>query len=251
MSKLRSVPLRQVPGDSVVHRLWAGTKLIIVLMLGALTWILPSWPALITVFLIVVAIAVIAGIPLGAIPRPPWWFWALLFFGAGMQFIAGAEAVLVFLRAAALALVVVASSILVIWTTPLAEVAPAIARLMWPLRKLRLPVDEWAVSIALCLRGLPLLIEEFRLLRASHRLRPKAPNGSRHPAEEMGIMDMVVAAMSSALRRSAEMAEAITARGGTGRLTAYQAGPQGRDYAAVAIIAAACATAITLSVLFF
>ena len=71
---------------------------------------------------------------------------------------------------------------------------------------------QWAVCIALCLRGLPLLIEEIRLLVAVHRLRPTSGR-SDHPSAEMGIMDMVTAAMSSALRRSSEMSEAITARG--------------------------------------
>jgi energy-coupling factor transport system permease protein len=119
--------------------------------------------------------------------------------------------------------------------------------LMRPLRIFRLPVDEWAVAIALCLRGLPLLIEEMRLLRAAHRLRPSAPARSGHPAAEMGVVDMITAAMSSALRRSAEMAEAITARGGTGRLTAYPSRPGRMDAVALVVIGIACAAAITLT----
>ena len=128
-----------------------------------------------------------------------------------------------------------------------AKSAPALARLMRPLRWLRLPVDEWAVAIALCLRGLPLLIEELRMLRAAHRLRPTAKGRSDHPSAEMGIMDLITAAMSSALRRSAEMSEAITARGGTGRLTAHQAGPGRADVVALIVIGLACAVAITVT----
>ncbi|QTI69760.1 energy-coupling factor transporter transmembrane component T family protein [Gordonia polyisoprenivorans] len=246
---MRTVPLRQVPGDSVIHRLWAGTKLLVVLVLSVMTWVLPSWPALGMVAAVLVITALIAGIPLGAIPRPPWWFWGLLLIGAAVNAAVSVAAVVVFARATALGLVLVATSILVIWTTPLADVAPAIATLMRPLRWLRLPVDEWAVSIALCLRGLPMLIEELRLLRAAHRLRPTAPADSGHPAAEMGIIDMVVAAMSSALRRAEEMAEAITARGGTGRLTAYPSRPHRRDWVVLGIVAVACAGAITATVM--
>ncbi|UAK37060.1 energy-coupling factor transporter transmembrane protein EcfT [Gordonia bronchialis] len=245
---LRMVPLRQVPGDSFVHRLWAGTKLLIVLILGVMTWVLPSWPALGMVAAVVVITALIAGIPLGALPRPPWWFWGLIALGVAVNASFGLAAVVVFLRAVVLGLVLVASSILVIWTTPMAEVAPALAKLMRPLRMLRLPVDEWAVAIALCLRGLPMLIDELRMLRAAHRLRPTAKGRSDHPSAEMGIMDMITAAMSSALRRSAEMAEAITARGGTGRLTAYPSGPGRADAVALVVIGLACAVAITLTV---
>ncbi|ACY19506.1 cobalt transport protein [Gordonia bronchialis DSM 43247] len=245
---MRMVPLRQVPGDSFVHRLWAGTKLLIVLILGVMTWVLPSWPALGMVAAVVVITALIAGIPLGALPRPPWWFWGLIALGVAVNASFGLAAVVVFLRAVVLGLVLVASSILVIWTTPMAEVAPALAKLMRPLRMLRLPVDEWAVAIALCLRGLPMLIDELRMLRAAHRLRPTAKGRSDHPSAEMGIMDMITAAMSSALRRSAEMAEAITARGGTGRLTAYPSGPGRADAVALVVIGLACAVAITLTV---
>lgn len=246
---LRTPPLRQLPGTSVVHRLWAGTKLIIVLALGVMTWVLPSWPSLGFVALCVLVFAIAAGIPLGAIPRPPWWFWALMLVGAGITAVnSGWSGVAVYGRGVALGLIVLAMSVMVIWTTPMAEIAPAIARLMAPLRLLRLPVDEWAVCIALALRGLPMLMEEMRMLRASHRLRPTSRANSGHPSAEMGVIDMTVAAMSSAMRRAAEMGEAITARGGTGRLTAYPSRPGRADAVALCLVAIACAAAITLTV---
>ncbi len=247
---LRTPPLRQLPGDSVVHRMWAGTKLIIVLVLGVMTWVLPSWPSLGFVALCVLVFAIAAGIPLGAVPRPPWWFWALMLIGGVMTALSsGGSGVLVYLRGVVLGLIVLAMSIMVVWTTPMAEIAPAIARLMAPLRVLRLPVDEWAVCIALALRGLPMLMEEMKMLRAAHRLRPTSRADSGHPSAELSIIDMVVAAMSSAMRRAAEMGEAITARGGTGRLTAYPSHPGRIDAIALALVALACAAAITLTVL--
>ena len=244
------VLLRPVPGESVIHRLWAGTKLLIVLILGVMTWVLPSWPALIFVAICVLVIAFAAGIPLGAIPRPPWWFWVLMAITVGVSGLsAGGSGMLLALRAVVLGLVVLAMSILVVWTTPMAELAPAIARLMAPLRLLRLPVDEWAVAIALSLRGLPLLVDEMRMLTAAHKLRPTSRADSGHPSAELSIIDMVVAAMSSAMRRAAEMGEAITARGGTGRLTAYPSRPGKADAVALFLIVVASAAAITLTLL--
>ena len=243
--------LRQIPGDSPVHRLWAGTKLIIVFVLGLMTWILPAWPSLIFVAVCLVVFAVLAGIPVGALPRPPWWFWLLLSIGVVWSWIArGSDGGLTALRAVLLGLIVLAMSVLVIWTTPVAELAPAIAVLMRPLRWLRLPVDEWAVTIALSLRGLPLLIEEMRLLWAAHRLRPKSNASSGHPSAELGVMDIVVAAMSSAMRRSAEMAEAISARGGTGRLTAYPSRPARLDIVVLGVFLVACGVAGTVGFLY-
>jgi energy-coupling factor transport system permease protein len=242
--------LRQIPGDSVVHRLWAGTKLLIVLTLGLMTWILPSWPALGYVAACMIVFALLAGIPVGALPRPPWWFWTVMAVGVAWSWIArGNEGGLTALRAVLLGLVVLAMSVLVVWTTPVAELAPAIAVLMRPLKLLRLPVDEWAVTIALSLRGLPLLIDEMRLLWAAHRLRPKSSASSGHPSAEPSILDMIVAAMSSAMRRSAEMSEAITARGCTGRLTAYPSRPGKLDAVVLTVFVLLSAGAATAAII--
>ncbi len=62
---------------------------------------------------------------------------------------------------------------MVSWTTEVADVAPAVAVLGRPLRALRIPVDEWAVAIALAMRACPMLLDEFRILYAARRLRPK------------------------------------------------------------------------------
>lgn len=246
---MRTPQLRQVPGDSLVHRLWAGTKLLVVLLLGLITWVLPSWPALGLVAALLIITALIAGIPLGAIPRPPWWFWGLVVLGGVISaFGNGVDGIIVYARATLLGLVLLGMSILVIWTTAMSEIAPAIAKLMRPLRWLKLPVDDWAVSIALCLRGLPMLIDELRMLWAAHKQRPKDGTAG-HPAAEMSITDILVASMSSALRRSSEMAEAITARGGTGMLTAYPAGPKGRDWVVMAVVVIACGGAVVGTIL--
>jgi energy-coupling factor transport system permease protein len=247
---VNGLPLREIPGDSVIHRLWAGTKLIAIALVGVLMWVLPSWPALGAVAVVVVGVALLAGIPLGAVPKPPWWLWALAAASVGLStLVAGVSGGLVTARSVLLGLLVIAVSVLVVWTTPAAQLAPAIATLLTPLRWLRLPVDEWAVVIALCLRSLPLMVDELMVLRAVHRLRPRAPSNVRHPAAQLTLVDMVVAALSSALRRAGEMGEAITARGGTGRLTADAARPGRIDYIALGIMAVVLAAAIAGSLL--
>ena len=49
-----------------------------------------------------------------------------------------------------------------------------------PLRALRIPVDDWAVAMALALRAFPMLIDEFRVLYAARKLRPK-PDADHAP----------------------------------------------------------------------
>jgi len=196
----------------------------------------------------VLAIVVVARIPPSAAPRLPWWFWALM-FGAGMFNIpVGASAVLRYVQVVVFGLLLLGASFLVAWTTTLGEIAPAVATLAAPLRRLRLPVDEWAVAIALSLRSLPLLLDEMRILRAGRRLRPSG--SGTHGARDNTLTDLITAVMAVALRRAGELGEAITARGGTGRLTAYPARPGGLDVLAAVAVAAYVAAAIGADLLF-
>ena len=112
---------------------------------------------------------------------------------------------------------------MVSWTTNVAEIAPAVAKLGRPLRLLRMPVDDWAVALALALRAFPMLIDEFRVLYAARRLRPKpvldhTAGPRRRWAVE--VVDLLAAAITVALRRADEMGDAITARGGAGQISA-------------------------------
>lgn len=122
-----------------------------------------------------------------------------------------------FARITALGMVLLGLGAVVSWTTQVADIAPAIALLGRPLRWLRLPVDDWAVTIALAFRMFPMLAEEFRLLVAGRRMQPPRPEKQSRVAE---AVDLCAAVMVSALRRAAEMGDAIAARGGAGHISA-------------------------------
>ncbi|MFC8047060.1 CbiQ family ECF transporter T component [Nocardia sp. NPDC057353] len=239
------VLFRRVPGDSPVHRLWAGTKMIAALLISLVLMVLPSWPVLGALAVFLVLIGVVARLPLRTLPRLPWWFWGLVLLGVLLNAPIGSRAVLGFLQIFAFGMILLAASFLIAWTTPMGEIAPALARLGRPLRRLRMPVDEWAVVVALTLRSLPLLLEEIRVLRAARRLRPRA--GLVPSAEDNPLVDILTAAMAVATRRAAELGEAITARGGTGMLTAHPSRPGRADAVAIALVVAVCAGSVGLS----
>ncbi|MGK8501652.1 energy-coupling factor transporter transmembrane component T family protein [Nocardia asiatica] len=244
---MSTVLLRQVPIDSPVHRLWAGTKMIGVFLISLVLMFMPSWPVLgiMTAFLVVVGVA--ARLPLGTLPRLPWWFWALFLVGGLITVPVGGAAVLRYAQIATFTLILVAASFLIAWTTPMGDIAPALAKLGAPLRRLRLPVDEWAVVVALTLRGLPLLMEEIRVLRAARRLRPK--DGMLARAADNPLIDILTAAMAVSTRRAGELGEAITARGGTGQLTAHPSAPGRRDALALALVVGVCLGSVALHLL--
>lgn len=258
------VLLRPVPGRSPVHELWAGTKLLAVAAVGLLMTFYPGWIPIALVGLLVVATALIARVPRGALPSIPILLWFIVFLGGlTATFAAGSPEVTVgtmtvglgglfnFLRITVLSIVLLGLGALVSWTTNVAEIAPAVAKLGRPLRIFRIPVDDWAVALALALRAFPMLIDEFRILFAARRLRPRdaATRGrARSQRWAAETIDLLAAAITVALRRADEMGDAITARGGAGQISAQPSRPKWRDAVALAIVAVMCAVSIYVEV---
>jgi len=256
------VLLRPVPGTSAVHELWAGTKLLAVLGISILLTFYPGWIAIGLVAALVLTAARLAHIPRGALPNVPHWLWILLMLGGFSAAFAGGSPIvqlagvpiglgglLNFLRITTLSFVLLGLGAMVSWTTNVAEIAPAVATLGRPLRWLRIPVDEWAATIALALRAFPMLIEEFRVLYAARRLRPKRVADSRRARRRRvarEAVDLITAALTVTLRRADEMGDAITARGGIGQISANPSRPKQADWIAMAITVVVCAAAVAL-----
>ena len=258
------VLLRPVPGNSAVHELWAGTKLLAVGAISVLLTFFPGWITIGLVAALVLTAARIAHIPRGALPNVPHWLWMLLALGGISAAFAGGSPVielaglsvgfgglLNFLRVTTLSIVLLGLGAMVSWTTNVAEIAPAVATLGRPLRLLRVPVDEWAVTLALALRAFPMLIEEFRVLYAARLLRPKRQAPTRRARlrrRALELVDLIAAALTVTLRRADEMGDAITARGGIGQISAIPSRPKPADWLALSITAAVCIGAIALEV---
>jgi energy-coupling factor transporter transmembrane protein EcfT len=247
--------LRLVPRDSIVRRLWAGTKILLIAELALMVSISPTWPILGIAGGVVLLGLLLAHIPLGAFPRLPNWFFGALAIGAVLSLLAATKPIVHvggmslsigglndWAQFLVFAVVLVTSGALVGWTTPLGEVAPALAQLGTPLRKLRLPVDEWVVAIALAIRCLPLLIDEIRTLAAARKLRAHEPTTpSRGSARQVLIEahDLMATAIVVSIRRGRDLADAMTARGGmNGVVSAVSRRPRLVDYFALATMTA-------------
>ena len=254
------VLLRPVPGTSPIHRLWAGTKLIVVALIGVVLTIYPGWVPIGLVALLVLLTAWLAHVPRSVLPSVPRLVWVLLLLGGGTAALAGGDpfldvgslhlglgGLLNFLQITVLSIVLLGLGGLVSWTTNVAEIAPAVATLGRPLKWLRIPVDEWAVTLALGLRAFPMLIDEYRVLFAARRLRPKVrPETRRERSRQRRaeIVDLLAAAITVALRRGDEMGDAITARGGVGQIVASPARPGRADAVALLMVIAMCALSL-------
>lgn len=247
------VVLRPVPGNSALHRLWAGTKILAVLALTVVLGLVPTWPAIGMTAAAVVCATLLAGVPRGALPTIPRWFYLIIAIGAVINIPSGG--VLIYFRSLLLGFVVLAATALIGWTTRIGDLAPAIAALLSPLRLFRLPVREWSTTVALCLRGLPMLLEEFRVLWAARKLRPPRVYIDEHgnpqkvsggTSRYLGVVDVSTAALAAAVRRASELGDAITARGGAGQIAAHRARPGWRDAIAAVVVAALCTAIVWL-----
>ncbi|MDT5013734.1 MAG: energy-coupling factor transport system permease protein [Mycobacterium sp.] len=254
------VLLRPIPGTSPIHELWAGTKLIVVFGLSVLLTFYPGWVPIGLVAALIALSVWMARVPRGALPSIPHWLWVVIAIGGITgtlgggapdihigSFAIGLAGLLYFLRITALSLVLLGLGAMMSWTTNVSDVAPAVATLGRPLRRLRIPVDEWAVALALALRAFPMLIDEYRTLYAARRLRPRPVLKTRRARRlwwRAEIIDLITAAITVALRRADEMGDAIAARGGTGQISAAPSGPKWRDAWALLTVVAISAAAI-------
>lgn len=256
------VLLVPVPGDTVIHKLWAGTKLLVVVGTAVLLTFYPGWVTIGLLGALTIAAVWLAHIPRGAMPSVPRWMWLMIALGFITAAVAGGSPVvsagglhvglggsLHFLRVTALTILLIALGAIVSWTTNVAEIGPALATLGRPFKVFRIPVDEWAVTLALALRAFPMLIDEFQVLYAARRLRPKelpATRRARRKQQGRELIDLLATAMVVTLRRADEMGDAITARGGAGQLSASPARPRRADWVALALFVAAGSASVVI-----
>jgi energy-coupling factor transport system permease protein len=255
------VLLRPVPGRTAVHELWAGTKLIGVTAVAIVLALFPGWLSITVVAVFVLATARLAGVPRGALPTVPRWLWILLLIGAAAALLAGGDphplpglgvgGLLDYLHLMFLAVVLLGLCSLVSWTTNVSDIAPAVSKLGRPFAALRIPVDDWAVTLALALRAFPMLFGEFRVLFAARRLRPRDDATSwweRRRRASVEVIDLLATAMTVALRRADEMGDAITARGGSGQISARPSRPTTADALAMAVVLVVCVLSLYVEI---
>jgi energy-coupling factor transport system ATP-binding protein len=210
--------LRPLPGTSPLHRLGAGAKLLALAAITLAALVIPGWPLVGVLAVLFIAGAAAARLPATVIPRIPWWVIAFVILG-GVTAAEGSGLVL-FAQAVLIAVLFLGLSLLVIWTTPVEELPAAFARIVAPLRLLRAPVDEWAHTVTLTVRTLPLLRDESRMLIAGRRLRaapPAAGRVARTEARGRELLDLVIAVVASSGRRACDLGRAATQRGGMRR----------------------------------
>jgi energy-coupling factor transport system ATP-binding protein len=206
---------RTVPGTSPLHRLGPATKIGVLAAATIASLVVPEWPTIGALAVLLAAGVAAAKLPSTVIPRIPWPVAAILVLGG----VAAAEGggIVLYAQSMLLTALFFALSLLLIWTTRVEELPAAFTRVASPLRRIGLPVNEWAHTLTFAVRTLPLLRDEFRVLIGARRLRAPLRAASRLElavARSRELLDLVIAVVASAGRRASDLGRTATQRGG-------------------------------------
>ncbi len=223
-----------VPGDTIIHRLDPRVKILSVVALSLLIFAAtPVEIALISVFIAAVAGAarMTPGQAAGAL-RPVAVFIAMislvhLFFTGGQPLLSLSPLPVRITREGLLrgiyvtwqfAGLILAAAVLT-RSTPPSELVAGIERLLRPLSRVGIPSQDLAVMIAMALRFMPMLLEEYDRLRMAQMARGADFTTGSLALRTRAVHALAVPLLLSAFRRADELAVAMEARG-------YRRGPR-------------------------
>lgn len=217
---------RTVPVDSPVHRLLPETKIIAGVVISIGLVFNPAWSHVGIAALLVVLTFKAAKLPWSVVPRIPSIVRYGLFgglMGSGFSggdpviFGLGLGGLLDFARLISLGLVMILWAGILSWTTGLTAVGFGIRRLITPLGRIGLPVDEIGTTITLAVRALPIVADEVRVVNESVTSRPAPAEYSGKPFREAFsfIGDTASAVVVNSQRRARDLAIAMVSRGET------------------------------------
>ncbi len=251
---LKDVTLGQFfPGDTIVHRLDARTKLILVIVYIVGLFQAVGWVSYGMVTLATAACMWLSHISAKNIFKglKPMLFIIVLtallniFYTDGTPIIPGwvitwegiARAVQMILR---IVLLITGTFLLTYTTSPIA-LTDGLEKLMNPLKKLKVPVHEMTMMMSMALRFIPTLIEETDKIMSAQKARGADFETGSLIDRAKALLPVMVPLFVSAFRRADELAVAMESRcyhGGEGRTRMKQLRLAARDFIALAVGAA-------------
>jgi len=217
-----------IPGNSFVHRLDARAKLFGFLFLLAAVIIAKPIYGYIIMVALVFAVITCSGfsieIALGSIRRMgkffvlifllnalffstqdtywQWWIFSLskegLLQGVNVVF--------------QVVLIMTLSNVLTLSTPPM-ELVSAIEALIYPLRFIRVPVEDVAIILSVAIQFIPTLLEETAIIRKAQTARGARFESKKRRERAMSLLPLVVPVFLSAFNRADELSVAMEARG--------------------------------------
>ncbi len=147
-------------------------------------------------------------------------------------------------------LLIIGSSLMTFTTTP-NQLTDGLEKLLWPLRRIKVPVHEIAMMMSIALRFIPILLEETDKIMKAQMARGADFESGGLMKRAKSLIPLLVPLFVSAFRRANDLAMAMEARcyrGGEGRTKMKPLRYHRRDAAAYSILLLYMAVVIVVSI---
>ncbi len=218
-----------IPGDSLIHRLDPRVKLTGLVLMLAAVFVSPDAGGVAVTGMVVVASAASAGTGLKIWVRGMARFSFMLvaagglnlfFTGHGDPVVAGPwklpftmDGMRTSLLFTAQLAEAIALSMVLTFTTSPAELTRGLEKIARPLKRFKVPVEDYGMVALLAMRFIPLLQEELRTIIDAQKSRGVEFEKGDVAARARNLVAVLAPALTGTLRRADLLADAMTARG--------------------------------------
>lgn len=263
---LKDITLGQYfPGTTLVHRLDPRTKLIFSLAYIIALFVSKTYVAYGLLLIVLAASIAISKIPLSSLFRGLKPLTIIIIFTAVVNIFYTKEgreltSFWVFtitegglLRAFYMILrimMLIISTFLVTYTTTPMELTDGLELLLNPLKKIKVPVHEFAMMMSIALRFIPTLTEEADKIMSAQKARGADFETGKLTDRAKALLPLLIPLFVSSFRRADELATAMEARcyhGGEGRTRMKKLSLKSADYMVLAFSALLLAGVICLA----
>lgn len=255
MKFLQDITLGQyMPGDSFLHRLDPRTKLISLLLLMIVTFLIKNFIALLFLLGISSLALILSRLPLAYVFRGVRSFtWLFLFTAAVHLFFTPGPSIPLFplgfvditwtgvekgaLVAGQLFLAFFLSSLMTLTTSPM-QLAHGLEKLIAPLKRFHVPVEDFSMMTMLAIKFIPILLGETNRIIKAQSARGVDFESGNFFRRVKNMVPILTPLFHSVFSRAEELAVALMARGyvsGAKRTHLHELKMGGRDYCVLAV----------------
>ena len=265
---LKDITLGQYfPGDTIVHRLDARTKLLLVIIYIAALFTAVDWLSYGLMFAVTVGCVALSKIKPRTLMKglKPLIFVIILTGVLNLFYTTGGKVLFdwwiftvtteglkrAFLMVVRIMMLICGTLLLTYTTSPLA-LTDGLELLLNPLKKLRVPVHEMSMIMSMALRFIPTLIEETDKIMSAQKARGADFETGKLTQRAKALLPLLVPLFVSSFRRADELAVAMESRcyhGGEGRTKMKQLHFGQGDWLVLLLSAVALGAFIALNLL--
>jgi len=252
MFMLKDITLGQFfPGNTIVHRLDPRTKLLLMIAYITALFMAKGYIAYLFLLVILVICITISKIKPAAVfkgLRPVFIIIFItvflnIFFNRGetvlfqyRAIVITQEGLLTAVFMAARFMMLIISTFMLTYTTSPITLTDGLERMLGPLKKIKVPVHEFAMMMSIALRMIPTLIEETDKIMSAQKSRGADFETGGLIKRAKAILPLIIPLFISAFRRADELATAMLSRcyhGGEGRTKMKILHFTGKDFVAM------------------